>query len=164
MWWYTYVHCFDTLLKLFILPSGIEKVEVDVSSQKVMVTGYVHRNKILKAIRRGGLKADFWSTQDELLSVYASASYGSLRFNNFNFFWLFYFFSFSFFFFYHIPRLWFVPSYFIVPFPFLFPFSFSFWKELLHVEWWYIEWNRRVLNFAEPFSFFSFIFSSFFIF
>ncbi|KAJ6930867.1 hypothetical protein NC652_014399 [Populus alba x Populus x berolinensis] len=25
---------------------GIEKVEVDVSSQKVMVTGYVHRNKI----------------------------------------------------------------------------------------------------------------------
>ncbi|KAJ6931748.1 hypothetical protein NC652_015051 [Populus alba x Populus x berolinensis] len=52
---------------------GIEKVEVDVSSQKVMVTGYVHRNKILKAIRRGGLKADFWSTQDELLSVYASA-------------------------------------------------------------------------------------------
>eukprot|EP00258_Populus_trichocarpa_P004732 XP_002306997.3 uncharacterized protein LOC7494725 [Populus trichocarpa] len=65
---------------------GIEKVEVDVSSQKVMVTGYVHRNKILKAIRRGGLKADFWSTQDELLSVYASASYGSLRFNNFNFF------------------------------------------------------------------------------
>ncbi|KAJ6411850.1 hypothetical protein OIU84_005005 [Salix udensis] len=65
---------------------GIEKVEVDVSSQKVMVTGYVHRNKILKAIRRGGLKADFWSTQNELLCVYASASYGSLRFNNFNFF------------------------------------------------------------------------------
>ncbi|KAF9686577.1 hypothetical protein SADUNF_Sadunf02G0003600 [Salix dunnii] len=65
---------------------GIEKVEVDVSSQKVVVTGYAHRNKILKAIRRGGLKADFWSTQNELLSVYASASYGSLRFNNVNFF------------------------------------------------------------------------------
>ncbi|KAJ6939925.1 heavy metal-associated isoprenylated plant protein 28-like [Populus alba x Populus x berolinensis] len=62
----------------------IEKVEVDVNSQKVVVTGYAHRNKILKAIRRGGLKADFWSTQNELLSVYASASYGSLRFNNFN--------------------------------------------------------------------------------
>lgn len=72
-------------------------------------------------------------------------------------------FLFFFFFSYHIPRLWFVPSYFIVPFPFPFPFSFSFWKELLHVEWWYIEWNRRVLNFAEPHSFFSFIFSSFFL-
>ncbi|KAH8514955.1 hypothetical protein POPTR_002G005300v4 [Populus trichocarpa] len=65
---------------------GIEKVEVDVNSQKVVVTGYAHRNKILKAIRRGGLKADFWSPQNELLSVYASASYGSLGFNNVNFF------------------------------------------------------------------------------
>ncbi|CAK7345977.1 unnamed protein product [Dovyalis caffra] len=64
---------------------GIEKVEVDANSQKVMVTGYANRNKILKAIRRGGLKADFWCIQNELLSVYASASYGSLRFNNFNF-------------------------------------------------------------------------------
>ncbi|KAF2310260.1 hypothetical protein GH714_007448 [Hevea brasiliensis] len=66
---------------------GIEKVEVDANSQKVVVTGYAHRNKILKAVRRGGLKADFWSAQNELLNAYAcSASYGSLRFNNFNFF------------------------------------------------------------------------------
>ncbi|KAL0016736.1 hypothetical protein SO802_003805 [Lithocarpus litseifolius] len=65
---------------------GIEKVEVDANSQKVVVTGYAHRNKILKAVRRGGLKADFWSAQNELLSTYASASYGSLRFNNFNLF------------------------------------------------------------------------------
>ncbi|KAL4650480.1 hypothetical protein ACB092_01G091200 [Castanea dentata] len=65
---------------------GIEKVEVDANSQKVVVTGYAHRNKILKAIRRGGLKADFWSAQNELLSAYASASYGSLRFNNYNLF------------------------------------------------------------------------------
>ncbi|XP_050151665.1 heavy metal-associated isoprenylated plant protein 30-like [Malus sylvestris] len=68
---------------------GIEKVEVDAYSQKVVVTiaaGYLHRNKLLKAIKRGGLKADFWSPQNELLSAYASASYGSLiRFNNFNF-------------------------------------------------------------------------------
>ncbi|KAH7523373.1 hypothetical protein FEM48_Zijuj06G0003900 [Ziziphus jujuba var. spinosa] len=62
----------------------IEKVEVDANSQKVVVTGYAHRNKILKAIRRGGLKADFWSAQNELLHAYASASYGSLRFSNFN--------------------------------------------------------------------------------
>ncbi|CAL5416310.1 unnamed protein product [Camellia sinensis] len=68
---------------------GIEKVEVDANSQKVVVTGYAHRNKILKAVRRGGLKADFWSPQNELLQAYATAStatYGSLRFNNFNFF------------------------------------------------------------------------------
>ncbi|OAY22479.1 heavy metal-associated isoprenylated plant protein 44 isoform X2 [Manihot esculenta] len=62
---------------------GIEKVEVDANSHKVVVTGNAHRNKILRAIRRGGLKADFWSAQNDLLNAYA---YGSLRFNNFNFF------------------------------------------------------------------------------
>lgn len=72
-------------LKRILFFTGIEKVEVDANSQKVVVTGYAHRNKILKAIRRGGLKADFWSAQNELLSAYASASYGNLRFNNFNF-------------------------------------------------------------------------------
>lgn len=69
--------------------TGIEKVEVDGNSQKVVVTGYAHRNKILKAIRRGGLKAEFWSAHNELLlNAYAvgSASYGNFRFNNFNFF------------------------------------------------------------------------------
>lgn len=71
---------------LIFMKTGIEKVEVDANSQKVVVTGYAHRNKILKAIRRGGLKADFWSAQNELLNAYASASYGSLRFSNFNFF------------------------------------------------------------------------------
>ncbi|WCJ44759.1 Heavy metal transport/detoxification superfamily protein [Euphorbia peplus] len=66
---------------------GIEKVEVDANSQKVVVTGYAHKNKVLKAIRRAGLKADFWSAQNELLSVYASStSYGSLRFKGFSFF------------------------------------------------------------------------------
>lgn len=38
-----------------------EKVEMDGRSQKVMVKGYAHQNNILKAIRRGGLKTDFWS-------------------------------------------------------------------------------------------------------
>ncbi|XP_017981111.1 PREDICTED: heavy metal-associated isoprenylated plant protein 21 [Theobroma cacao] len=67
---------------------GIEKVEVDANSHKVVVTGYAHRNKVLKAIRRGGLKADFWSAHNELLNAYtvATASYGSFRFNNFNFY------------------------------------------------------------------------------
>ncbi|GMN34692.1 hypothetical protein TIFTF001_004841 [Ficus carica] len=66
---------------------GIEKVEVDANSQKVVVTGYAHRNKILKAVRRGGLKADFWSAQNELLNVYAGVAHGNFRFTtSFNFF------------------------------------------------------------------------------
>ncbi|GFZ10559.1 NAD(P)-binding Rossmann-fold superfamily protein [Actinidia rufa] len=47
---------------------GIEKVEVDANCQKVVVTGYAHRNKILKAVRRGGLKADFWGKSNFHLS------------------------------------------------------------------------------------------------
>ncbi|KAM7517393.1 hypothetical protein LguiA_006976 [Lonicera macranthoides] len=67
---------------------GIEKVEVDGNSHKVVVTGYAHRNKILKAVRRVGLKAEFWSPQNDLLHAYTHASsYGtSFRFNNFSFF------------------------------------------------------------------------------
>ncbi|XP_077228036.1 heavy metal-associated isoprenylated plant protein 28-like [Tasmannia lanceolata] len=66
---------------------GIEKVEVEVYSQKVVVTGCVHKNKILKALRRVGLKAEFWSAQNEiLLNAYASGSYGGPRINNFSFF------------------------------------------------------------------------------
>nr|AFK38100.1 unknown [Lotus japonicus] len=65
---------------------GIEKVEVDTNCQKVVVTGYANKNKILKAVRRGGLKADFWSAQNELLNAYVSAKYASFRFNPFSFF------------------------------------------------------------------------------
>ncbi|EXB56271.1 hypothetical protein L484_024809 [Morus notabilis] len=69
-------------------PSRIEKVEVDANSQKVVVTGYANRNKILKAVRRGGLRADFWSAQNELLHAYAHAgvAYGTFRFSSFNVF------------------------------------------------------------------------------
>lgn len=66
--------------------AGIEKVEVDTNCQKVVVTGYANKNKILKAVRRGGLKADFWSAQNELLNAYVSAKYASFRFNPFSFF------------------------------------------------------------------------------
>lgn len=59
---------------------------MDNNSEKVVVTGYAHRNKILKAVRRGGLKADFWSAQNELLNAYAAAAYGSHRFNTSSFF------------------------------------------------------------------------------
>ncbi|XP_022937314.1 heavy metal-associated isoprenylated plant protein 30-like isoform X2 [Cucurbita moschata] len=57
----------------------VEKVEVGAGTQKVAVRSYIHRNKILKAIRRGGLKADFWSAQNELLNAYAT-TYGAFRF------------------------------------------------------------------------------------
>ncbi|ONK68672.1 uncharacterized protein A4U43_C05F14690 [Asparagus officinalis] len=62
---------------------GIEKVEVEASIQKVIITGYAHRNKIIKAVRRVGLRAELWSPQNEILNAYAS---GSLRINNFSFF------------------------------------------------------------------------------
>ncbi|XP_057794726.1 heavy metal-associated isoprenylated plant protein 30-like isoform X2 [Salvia miltiorrhiza] len=65
---------------------GIEKVEVDGNSEKVAVMGYAHRNKILKAVRRAGLKADFWSAQNELLNAYATSSLQNMRFNNFFYF------------------------------------------------------------------------------
>ncbi|KAM3304394.1 heavy metal-associated isoprenylated plant protein 44 [Capsicum chacoense] len=66
---------------------GIEKVEVEGKSEKVVVRGYAHRNRILKAIRRSGLKADFWSPQNELLQAYAAAAASSSSFKfNFSFF------------------------------------------------------------------------------
>ncbi|KAF5194950.1 hypothetical protein FRX31_015461 [Thalictrum thalictroides] len=65
---------------------GIEKIEVDASSQKVVVTGYVHKNKILKAVRRAGLKAEFWSAYNDILHAYASGSSRLVRINNYNFF------------------------------------------------------------------------------
>ncbi|WOK91973.1 heavy metal-associated isoprenylated plant protein 20-like [Canna indica] len=62
---------------------GIDKVEVEASIQKVVITGYANRNKILKALRRVGLRAEFWSAHNEILSTYAT---GSLMFNNYSFF------------------------------------------------------------------------------
>ena len=39
---------------------GIDSVEVDLEMEKVTVTGYVDRNKVLKAVRRAGKRAEFW--------------------------------------------------------------------------------------------------------
>ncbi|XP_031473342.1 heavy metal-associated isoprenylated plant protein 45-like [Nymphaea colorata] len=81
------MHCERRIRKSLSKIKGIEKVDVDVSTQKVVVTGYVHRNRVLKALRRSGLKADFWCTQNEfLLNAYASGSYGNFRMNHFSFF------------------------------------------------------------------------------
>ncbi|KAG2579885.1 hypothetical protein PVAP13_6NG312100 [Panicum virgatum] len=53
---------------------GIERVEVEASLQKVVVTGCVNRSKILKALRRVGLRAEPWAPHNELLSAYATTS------------------------------------------------------------------------------------------
>ncbi|XP_027934456.1 heavy metal-associated isoprenylated plant protein 30-like isoform X2 [Vigna unguiculata] len=39
---------------------GIDSVEVDLKMEKVTVGGYVDRNKVLKAVRRAGKRAEFW--------------------------------------------------------------------------------------------------------
>lgn len=39
---------------------GIDSVEVDLPMEKVTVIGYVDRNKVLKAVRRAGKRAEFW--------------------------------------------------------------------------------------------------------
>ncbi|KAF7151645.1 hypothetical protein RHSIM_Rhsim02G0254800 [Rhododendron simsii] len=39
---------------------GIDSVEVDLEMEKVTVIGYVDRNKVLKAVRRAGKRAEFW--------------------------------------------------------------------------------------------------------
>jgi hypothetical protein len=49
----------------------------------VVVTGYANRNKILKALRRVGLRVELWSPRNELLSAYAA---GSFAFSNYGFF------------------------------------------------------------------------------
>ncbi|KAF3321062.1 heavy metal-associated isoprenylated plant protein 26-like protein [Carex littledalei] len=48
------------LLKL----RGVDSVEVDLAMEKVTVTGYVDRNKVLKEVRRSGKKAEFWPNPD----------------------------------------------------------------------------------------------------
>lgn len=71
---------------MFNYDAGIDKVEVEGKSEKVVVMGYAHKNRILKAIRRSGLKADFWSPQNELLQAYAASYSSNFTFNKFSFF------------------------------------------------------------------------------
>lgn len=40
--------------------TGIDSVEVELEMEKVTVIGYVDRNKVLKAVRRAGKRAEFW--------------------------------------------------------------------------------------------------------
>ncbi|GMH26669.1 hypothetical protein Nepgr_028512 [Nepenthes gracilis] len=39
---------------------GVDSVEVNMEMEKVTVVGYVHKSKVLKAVRRAGKRAEFW--------------------------------------------------------------------------------------------------------
>ncbi|XP_038995971.1 heavy metal-associated isoprenylated plant protein 30-like [Hibiscus syriacus] len=54
---------------------GIDSVEVDVEMEKVTVTGYVDRNKVLKQVRRVGKRAEFWPYPNPPLYFTTTAEY-----------------------------------------------------------------------------------------
>ncbi|XP_073285651.1 heavy metal-associated isoprenylated plant protein 30-like [Primulina huaijiensis] len=54
---------------------GIDSVEVDLEMEKVRVIGYVDRNKVLKAVRRAGKRAEFWPYPNPPLYFTSSNNY-----------------------------------------------------------------------------------------
>lgn len=55
--------------------TDVDSVEVDLPLEKVIVTGVVDRNKVLKAVRRSGKKAEFWPNPDLPLHFTTAANY-----------------------------------------------------------------------------------------
>ncbi|KAL7191055.1 hypothetical protein ACSBR2_023183 [Camellia fascicularis] len=53
---------------------GVDSVEVNLEMEKVTVIGYVDRNKVLKAVRRAGKRAEFWPYPNPPL-YFTSANY-----------------------------------------------------------------------------------------
>ncbi|KAB2608988.1 heavy metal-associated isoprenylated plant protein 26 [Pyrus ussuriensis x Pyrus communis] len=54
---------------------GIDSVDVDLPMEKVTVIGYVDRNKVLKAVRRAGKRAEFWPYPNPPLYFTSSSDY-----------------------------------------------------------------------------------------
>ncbi|RLN15586.1 hypothetical protein C2845_PM02G39410 [Panicum miliaceum] len=54
---------------------GVDSVEVDVEMEKVTVTGYVDRHRVLKEVRRAGKKAEFWPNPDLPLHFTSAKNY-----------------------------------------------------------------------------------------
>ncbi|KAM0979141.1 hypothetical protein ACFX13_015324 [Malus domestica] len=54
---------------------GIDSVDVDLQMEKVTVIGYVDRNKVLKAVRRAGKRAEFWPYPNPPLYFTSSSDY-----------------------------------------------------------------------------------------
>jgi len=70
---------------------GVDSVEIDLQQQKVTVMGYVDRNKVLKAVRRSGKKAEFWTypyepgTSYPLRSDYYKGDVNAYRESSYNY-------------------------------------------------------------------------------
>jgi len=54
---------------------GVDSVEVEVEMEKVTVTGYVDRHRVLKEVRRAGKKAEFWPNPDLPLHFTSAKNY-----------------------------------------------------------------------------------------
>nr|GEX53004.1 heavy metal-associated isoprenylated plant protein 30-like [Tanacetum cinerariifolium] len=54
---------------------GVDSVEVELELEKVTVIGYVDQNKVLKAVRRAGKRAEFWPYPNPPLYFTSSSNY-----------------------------------------------------------------------------------------
>ncbi|KAK9093701.1 hypothetical protein Scep_025170 [Stephania cephalantha] len=61
----------NAILKL----RGIDSIEINLEMEKVTVIGYVDPNKVLKAVRRSGKRAEFWPNPDLPLYFTSSSNY-----------------------------------------------------------------------------------------
>ncbi|KAL5993132.1 Heavy metal-associated isoprenylated plant protein 30 [Asimina triloba] len=61
----------DAIMKL----KGIDSVEVNLPLERVTVIGYVDPNKVLKAVRRSGKRAEFWPNPDNPLYFTTADNY-----------------------------------------------------------------------------------------
>ncbi|XP_021767952.1 heavy metal-associated isoprenylated plant protein 30-like [Chenopodium quinoa] len=61
----------DAVLKL----RGVDSIDVELPMEKVTVIGYVDRNKVLKAIRRAGKRAEFWPYPNPPLYFTSATNY-----------------------------------------------------------------------------------------
>lgn len=60
---------------MYNILSGVDSVEVDLELEKVTAVGYVDRNKVLKAVRRAGKRAEFWPYPEPPLYYTSSDRY-----------------------------------------------------------------------------------------
>ncbi|MCO5582673.1 hypothetical protein L7F22_036572 [Adiantum nelumboides] len=59
--------CERTVRKALSRLKGIHNVEIDREQQKVTVTGFVDKDKVLNRVRRKGKVAEFWPSEAEML-------------------------------------------------------------------------------------------------
>ncbi|KAK7315812.1 hypothetical protein VNO77_34390 [Canavalia gladiata] len=52
--------CEERIKRAISKLDGVDSLEIDMDQQKVTVTGYVEKSKVLKIVRRTGRKAEYW--------------------------------------------------------------------------------------------------------